>query len=183
MKKITILVLVLFSFLSEGLDAQRLNLKSREVGLNVTPMLTQLIPFSNGTRKSGPFGFIYRSGRNNKYFNFELGVQIFDFDNNTQENYFNLAIGLMNKRPFGKNFLFYNSYNFVISAGSFNEPNDPTDNDGASIGLSYGPGIEYHINDFVYVATEAHLFAGISEDFFRLHIVPPIGLFLIIKLN
>jgi len=174
---------ILFSFICEDLDAQRLNLRSKEVGLNMTPLLTQVIPFSNGTRRSGPFGFMFRSGRNGKYFNFELGVQLFDVDNDTQENYFNMAIGIMNKRPFGKKFVFYSSYNLVISAGSFNEPNDPSNNENVSLGLSYGPGIEYHITDYFYLATEAHLFAGVTNDFFRIHVVPPLGLFLIIKLK
>jgi len=183
MKKIIILVFVFLACLSESVDAQRLITKSKEVGLNVTPLLTQLIPFSNGTRKAGPFGFVFRSGKNGKYFNLELGVQIFDVDNVTEENHFNLAIGSLRKNPIGKKFVFYNSYNFILSAGSFNEPNDPSDGDNFSLGLSYGPGIEYHLTDNFFIGTETHLFAGLSSDFFRLHIIPPIGIFLIVKLN
>jgi len=183
MKKYIISLLLLTVFIVQDLSAQRLGFKSREVGLNVSPLLSQVVPFNNSSRRTGPYSFLFRSGRNNKYFNFELGVQIFEFDNNTDRNHFNLAIGVLRKNPFGGKFMFFNSYNFVLSAGSFNEPNDPTDGDGVSLGFSYGPGIEYHINDYFYVATESHLFMGVFEDGFRIHVIPPVSFFLIIKLN
>jgi len=183
MKKFSFSLVLLFVFLVQDGYSQRLGYKSKEIGLNISPLLSQVIPFNNSSRKIGPYAFIYRSGRNNKYFNFELGVQVFALRNETDRNHFNMALGMLRKKPFGSKFVFYNSYNFIVSAGGFNEPNDPSNAANASVGFSYGPGIEYHIFDYCYLATEAHLFAGAFEDGFRLHIIPPVSLFLIVKLN
>ena len=72
----------------------------------------------------------------------------------------------------------------MVSSGSFNEPNDPGSEDAdGSLGVSYAVGIEYKLKEFLYIGTETHIFAGTSGDQVRLHIIPPVGIFLIVKLN
>jgi len=183
MNKYRIIVFVLLAFVSVELAAQKLQLRSKELGLNMSPLISQIIPFSNGTRLSGPFGLMYRTGRNNRYFNMELGVQIFN-NNDSQNNYFNLALGFLTKKALGEKWNFYNSYNFLVSSGSFNEPNDPSnDSNGGSLGLSYAAGLEYKLKESIYIGTETHLFIGTSDESLRIHIIPPVGLFIILKLN
>jgi len=179
MKKLMIFVSLIFVF--QSADAQRLNLRTKEIGLNMTPLLSQFIPFSNSSRKSGPFGLTFRTGRNDRYFNIQLGAQIFEGGQN--DDYFNLAIGFLNKKSFSKKFKYYNSYNVLVSGGSFNEPTDNSGGDTGSIGLSYGIGLEYYLNDFMFLSVESQLFVGSTDDEIRIHLIPPVGLFLMVKLN
>ncbi len=176
MKKLVVLsVLLLWSYYGESQSTILQNdfEKHRQVGFNVSEMINLFIPFK-GRLPSGPFGAIWRSGRNNKYFNLQIGAQITG-DNN---DFGNIQVGYLRKKPLNDKMLYYTSTNIILSGGGLNLPSIENDNDGRW-GLSFGGGFEYALAKNVSVATEAFfmvLLGGINSG---IQIVPPLGIYLL----
>ena len=154
--------------------------KIKEVGLNLTQTLSQFIPFNESLSRSGPFTLLFRSGRENKRFNLELGMRLKDdISFNNMTNYFNLAAGYLKKRELSEKFNYYVSYNAIINFGSFNQPNEAfTDSGGIGFGLGFG--IEYKLSDHVKLVTESMLTVTSSDFGLNINTIPPIGLFLVV---
>ena len=171
-------VLVIFSGILCGQHAdveQSQSKKHREVGFNITQLMTLVIPFKGTNTATGPFAFTWRMGRRKTYFNLQLGVRL----ENEDLDMFNLQIGRVRKRPLGGRFHYYTSQNIFLTNGVFGVPNEerPRFND-AAYGLSFGVGLQYYLSENISLATESALFIGGGElsvfDF-----IPPIGVFIL----
>lgn len=170
MRKWNILILiVLFSF---EMNAQE---KSREVGLNMTQLVSQFIPFKGNSTLSGPFSFFYRRGKNDRFFNLQIGARV-DSDN-FETNFINFQVGYLRKRDLGNKFKYYNSINFIASAGGFNSPGTDFNDDFAGTGFSMGLGFEYNLTESIFLATETTFLLVLGSDG-RLDILPPVAIFL-----
>lgn len=170
MKKWSIILLVLL--VSVEIDAQE---KSREVGLNMTQLISQFIPFKGNSSLSGPFSFLYRRGKNNRFFNLQIGARV-DTDQ-FETNFLNFQVGYLRKRDLGHKFKYYNSINFLASAGGLNSPGTEFNDDFAGTGFSLGLGFEYNITESIFLATETTFLLVVGSEG-RLDILPPVALFL-----
>ena len=177
MRRIIVFILFLCSVALYSQDEYIVNdfEKHREVGFNVSELINIFIPFK-GRVASGPFGAVWRSGRNNKYLNIQLGARVLN-TNNDNDDFFNLQIGYLKKIPINEKFLYYRSINGFVSAGGFNVPGIPNDRNDGTSGVSFGLGFEYTIVKNISVGTEALLVAGIVDSG-TFQIIPPVGIFL-----
>jgi len=151
--------------------------KVKEVGINMTELLTQFVPFKGRSTVSGPFAVMWRSGSNGKFFNIQLGARI--SENGFDTNYANLQIGYLRKRDLGDKMSYFTSQNFIITGGGLNIPNQELDQDG-SMGFSFGAGLQYELSEHLAIASET-LFVIAFGDSGGANFVPPIGIFLLAK--
>lgn len=194
MRKILVLMCGLISFVSFNLVGQNKGIedliqeieernnavkasKKKEIGINMTTLFTQFIPFNESVRKSGPFTLTYRSGTATKMFNLQVGADINDFDT---DRYFNLAMGIIKRKILTDKYSYYMSYNGLISFGSLNIPTDSF-RDFTSIGGGIGFGFEYNFNQYIGLGVETMLTLLVSDDGALLSTLPPIGLNLMIR--
>ena len=159
------------------LSAQSDRGKQKEVGINMTEMITQFVPFKGRSSISGPFALMWRSGSNGKYLNIQVGARI--SDNTFDDNYANLQIGFLKKRPLGEKMTYFTSQNFIVTAGGLNIPNQELGQDG-SFGFSFGAGLQYELSNHLAIATET-LFVLAFGDSGGINFVPPVGIFLLAK--
>ena len=162
-------------FLALSLSAQ--NTKVKEVGINITQLATQFIPFKGRSTVTGPFAIVWRSGSNGKFFNIQIGAQISDTGNN--DDYANIQIGYLKKRNLGEKFTYFTSQNFIVTGGGLNIPNQDNDR-GGSFGFSFGAGLQYEFSDHIALSTETLFVIAFGESA-GINFVPPIGLFLMAK--
>ncbi len=152
--------------------------KEKEIGINLTPLISQFIPFK-GRTLGGPFTLMYRRGKNNQFFNLEIGASIESNFNNDDDNYFNLQVGYLRKNPLSQKTTIISSINFIISSGGFNVSGFQN-NRGTIIGLSFSTGIEYSLTKKLSIGAQAYLIAASGDDFV-LNFLPPVGVFLLGK--
>lgn len=149
----------------------------RKMSINMSPLIFQLVPFKQGDVRTGPFGFAYAWGFGPHAFRGGLGFNIDPFgDSNT---YGLLRVGYEYNRTVKEKWVFNSSYDLWMGGGGFNIPN--TNNNGAVLGFALGLGAQYFINEHIFIATESNLFIGFS-DFIVVQVVPPISIFLGIKI-
>ncbi len=176
MKKLVVICsLLLWSFYGHSQTSILQNdfEKHRQVGFNISEMINLFIPFK-GRIPSGPFGATWRAGRNNKYFNLQIGAQILG-DN---DDFANIQVGYLKKRPLNDKIIYYTSSNLLLSGGGLNLPGTENDLDGGW-GLSFGGGFEYVLAKNVSVATEAFFVVLVGGFDPGIQIVPPVGIFLL----
>lgn len=161
--------------LTLSLSAQKTKVK--EVGINITQLATQFIPFKGRSTVTGPFALVWRSGSNGKFFNIQIGAQISAGGSNG--DYANIQIGYLKKRNLGEKFTYFTSQNFIVTGGGLNIPSQENNRDG-SFGFSFGAGLQYELSDHIALSTET-LFVISFGDSGGVNFVPPIGLFLMAK--
>jgi hypothetical protein len=159
------------------------------VGLNLTTLISRLVPFGNGIPLSGPTSIMLRRYRNNRAFRMGLGLNA---SNDAMHNNATIRIGTERRKELNPSFTFIRGVDFLLAAGSFNTPGFTFagDNSGA-IGAALTFGIEYNIAKNISIGTEALIFGGISQDVtsssgggsgtssdFSLKIIPPIAIYL-----
>lgn len=170
-------------YIENDKETRKNNIKRhREIGLNLTQLVTQFIPFNEDVDFDGPFSLAFRTGKNKSYFSLQVGLQTDPSFNSQTPNFVNIAFGYLRKSKAYKKFCYYTSYNLLVSSGSFNIGTDQNNENGA-IGGTFGFGFEYSLNEFISVGTESHLFIGSRDGDFNATIIPPIGLFLVGKLK
>jgi len=77
MKKLIPILLVLFIVKTPFAQSDYFfeeDFSGKEIGINMTPILTQLIPFQNSSVVTGPYNIVFRPGKNNRFFNLKFGV-------------------------------------------------------------------------------------------------------------
>ncbi len=155
----------------------------RIAGLNMTPLVTQLIPFNRSNpREAGPFLLRFkRYGQRAKTaFRFSLGLHVVPDDNgDVNDPQLNLAFGWERRRSISRRWSYSRGFDFMILGGAMNVPG--TDNTEAftfAIGPMYG--IEYFLDPRMSIGCEAVLALGFSPDAegIILEIIPPVGIFL-----
>jgi hypothetical protein len=160
------------------------------VGLNMTTMISRLVPFGNGIPLSGPTSIMLRRYRNNRAFRMGLGLNA---SNDATHNNATIRIGTERRKELNPSFTFIRGVDFLLAAGSFNTPGFTfAGSNSGAIGAALTFGLEYNIAKNISIGTEALIFGGISQDVsssggggsgatdsgFSLKIIPPIAIYL-----
>jgi len=153
-------------------------------GLNMSPLVTQLIPFNRASPKeAGPFLLRFKSyGKKGKTaFRFSLGVHLVaDSNGDLDDPQVNLAMGWEKRKSISRRWSYTKGFDFMLLAGDLNIPGTAKDENFAAFGLGPLWGIEYMIDRRISIGTEAVLLLGVTlEDGIGVFdILPPVGLFL-----
>jgi hypothetical protein len=155
----------------------------RIVGINMTPLLTQLVPFNRSSpRDAGPylahFKWYNRTGRT--AFRMSIGVRlredtdVFELD----DPQLNFAIGWEKRRNISRRWSYTRGFDFMFLAGDQNIPGSENNFDPL---IGFGPawGIEWAIEPHITLGTEATLAIGIVPDSGpQVELLPPVGIYL-----
>ena len=159
----------------------------RIVGLNMTPLLVQLIPFNRSNPSvTGPFYVSTKKyKKSNVGFRFGIGLDIDPAgDEEGEEAFFNLRIGWEKRKAFSQRWAYYGGFDFMFIGGDLNILGAKSEETGA-FGVAPVWGIEYALTEHIYLSTETALFLGIDFGAFdsvpRFEFIPPVSLFLNFK--
>lgn len=165
---------------SKNSSLQKL-VKVREIGINVSSLISQFVPLGTSSTSTGPYNIIFRIGNQEDLFHIQLGMDSDETDG--ELNHFNAGFGYMRKTPINDKFIYYKFFNIMGFSGNFNDPNSSSVSSifgpEGGAGLGIGLGIEYKLSSQVHLGTEAILYLGSPA----LDIIPPIGLYLIAHLE
>jgi hypothetical protein len=164
---------------SSGSGSKSTFIRYTSIGMNMTTLISRLVPFGNGIPLSGPTSLMMRRYRDNRAFRMGLGLNA-----NADAENINavLRLGTERKKDLNDNFTFTRGVDFILGSGSFNTPGFRfTNTDGGLIGGLLSFGLDYKINKFVSVGTETFVFGGLgsgSSSGLVLKVMPPIALYL-----
>ncbi len=158
---------------------------AKAIGINTTPLLTQLIPFNRADpRTTGPFYIEWRNygvyqgeGRYNGL-KMSLGLNINpeeDIDNPRSFLAFRLAFE--GRRSISPRWGYTRGFSLLFAGGNLNLPGSETGNPDAFFGFGPHWGFEYSVVPNLTLGVETSLMIGTSNFGPRLEILPPIGLF------
>ncbi len=188
-----ILVFLFLSFVSQIFAQQNnkeitevsINDKTRELSLNMSGLISQLIPFSSNGNLTGPFDITWLSGRNNTFFRMSLGGNIGANDQlgiNGDFGHLALGIGFTKRKIVYKNWIYESSILGMAYGGGLNAPNANDQNGaGLGVGLGFAPG--YQISDRVRINAEAILFVGLGTSLVQIVFIPPVAVNLKYRFN
>ncbi len=155
----------------------------RIVGLNMTPLVTQLIPFNRSNpREAGPFllRFKHYGPRMKSAFRFSMGLHLTpgEFDD-FEDPQISLALGWEKRRSISPHWSYTRGFDFMFLGGDLNIPgNSNSDNATFAVGPLFG--IEYFFDKRMSIGCEAVLALGFSPsaETIVIDILPPVGIFL-----
>lgn len=166
---------------SNGIAKSRYTL----INMNMTTMISRLVPFGNGIPLAGPTTLMLRRYRENRAFRLGIGLNA----SSDSENISSLIrIGTERKRDLNEKFTFIRGVDFMFGVGSFNTPGFRFgSNDAVALGADLSFGLEYKLNKYISISTETLLFGGLTSDNFdsglSVKIIPPIAIYLNAKIN
>lgn len=170
---------------SDSIPAPETQRYRRIVGLNMTPLITQLIPLNRSNpREAGPFLVRFKKygPKNRSAFRFSLGLHVVADDNgDVDDPQLNLAIGWEKRRSLGGRWAYTRGFDFMILTGDLNVPGSSSNEEVARLALGPVWGLEYFFDKRMSIGTEATLAVGFSPDSefgVTLEIIPPVGVFL-----
>lgn len=152
------------------------SLVMNQYGMNLSPLLLQLIPLNRGSRLTGPYGFSYSSiNQKNKVFRLGLGAFIDeDFDN----SHINLRIGFGKLRKLSERLHLTTGWDFIVFAGSLNIPNENENFEDAGIGIGPMMGLQYYLLPNISLGTESFFFMGTTDSSpVAFRVIPPLAVF------
>jgi len=156
--------------------------RHKMVGLNMSPLLVQLIPFNRSNPNvTGPYSLNYRSFRGNSAFRFGLGafVDTDFFDTGQTSPHFNLRIGWEKRKSFYKRWAYSFGLDFFGSAGGFNIQGGGGSGEEGSAGMGFVWGTEYFINPKISLSVESQFLIGfLTFDGPSIIFIPPVALYL-----
>lgn len=182
MKKLnTIAATILFCFCFLGLQAQQeidYTKKKKEIGLNMSGLVSQFVPFASNGFASGPFGVTWLSGRTNTFFRVSLGGSV-GAENATfgggSFGHLALGVGFTRRKRVYNNWIYESS---VMGMGYVNGLNIPGVNGeetaGLGLGIGFAPG--YELSERVRVNAEVLLFLGLGTNAVHIIVVPPVAI-------
>jgi hypothetical protein len=149
------------------------------VGMNMTSMVSRLIPYGNGVPLAGPTTLMFRKLQGERAFRFGIGLNA-----RNDADVFNasLRIGTEKQRELNSRFVFIRGLDGILASGSFNIPGFRL-NDRAStfLGALLSFGLEYRLEKNITVGTETLIMAGFQSgqnSIFGIQIVPPVAIYL-----
>jgi len=187
MKNIISILLILFVVQLSTAQKKYLfedNFSGTEVGINMSSLVSKLLPFQNSSIVTGPYNILIRPGSNSRFFQLKIGANIptFSFFGDPGSDiHLNLSIGWFKRNVLDKRFSYSFGHNLMAYAGSFNTPADVG---GESFGIGYGfeGNICFHINKWIGIETGLTLFAGIDDGILRITAIPPVAINAIVRL-
>jgi len=188
-KKLTLIsAIILLSFSGFSQKEERGSLKyelpqrHKMVGLNMTPLLVQLIPFNRSNPNlTGPYSLNYRSFRGNSAFRFGLGAFVDEdfFDTGQTNPHFNMRLGWERRKSFYQRWAYSFGLDFFASVGGFNIQSNGNLDDEGTVGMGFVWGTEYFINPKVSLSVESQFLMGfLNSDGATLIFIPPVALYL-----
>lgn len=130
-----------------------------EIGLNVTPLISQLVPFNLGGINSGLIGLKYRKYFDTRAFKVNFGANLGNDDFNSEvENLLYIGLGFEKRHVLDKKWFYTSGWELYLSGFS----NAQTDDFHFGVAKNYG--IEYSLNKQLYLSTEGALRLGIDTD-------------------
>ncbi|MEO6692528.1 MAG: hypothetical protein ABIO44_09335 [Saprospiraceae bacterium] len=149
-----------------------------EVGLNMTSLITLLVPLGNQVTSTGPIDYSLKVYRKKYAFRFGLGMKV----SNANENDVRLALrlGFEKRRYLSTKWAYTSGMDILAYAGTFNFPGDNNQIEGGGIGLGPLAGLEFYINSNLYLSVDSMLFFGFGagDEFLVFRVFPPVGIFL-----
>jgi hypothetical protein len=166
------------------------NIRHTEILLNMTPMLSQFVPFNASTlSKFNIFDFEIRRFKNGKGTNFGLGINVTGDFLNPEPNSIYIRYGFIKRTQISEKFHFFRSWDLNLVAEDSDGAGRPIGKIGFSgLAVTYSPGLQYDFNSRISISTEGTLFLGLasanefSGDGPKIRFIPPVGLFLHVKL-
>lgn len=158
--------------------------KYRQVGINTTTLLSQLVPFNRTARLTGPYDLhFYRISKKGRGMRYSFGANISD----VTEEKINFLVALTRPKSIGSNgkFVLQRSTGMFLSVGGLSLPSERalTSSDDVVVGVSISRGLEYFIADNISISTEAFIHLGIGAFGGGLFtITPPYAINLNIKM-
>ncbi|MCB0659953.1 MAG: hypothetical protein KDC04_03395 [Saprospiraceae bacterium] len=144
---------------------------TKEIGLNMTPLISKFVPFNFVETKLSTVGFKYKKYFSERALIMDLGIST------SIENlrFIDFAFGLERRYPISKDkHLTYSSgYALAFFAD---------DNVDIKLGLKKSYGLEYHFSKRIFVGTDANLFIGISSNGLAIDFNTPINIFAFVRL-
>ena len=120
---------------------------SKEVGLNVTPLISKLIPFNIGEKSSGLIGIKTKFyGGGDFAFRMTFGADL----GNEDDGFFHAGIGYERRRSLSKRFSYTSGWQTVLESA-----NESGSNTTVFAGVTKFYGLEYNINNSFFIGTES----------------------------
>jgi len=180
----SVIVLIVFIvFISSDIFGQEQVRGNNIIGLNMTEMVSQLVPFGSRTTVYGPYQFMWRTGKNGKMLNLQFGFQP---DSEERFGYGNVALGFSRMKNLGEKFYWTSTQSIMITSGDLNiRKRSEFFFDEGGLGVDVAWGLGYRLGQRVSIFTEARLVAILITDFGdrTLDFVPPIGVFIVADLS
>lgn len=189
MKYLLILILFLFFGVSGSLVAQvsldstssNTRIKTRELSMNMTPLLTMLIPFNRANpRIVGPYMIQTIRYKGDNFFRFSLGADLSDIGASGENAHVNFRFGWGKRRYISKKLSYLISGDLIVSLGDLNIQGVQS-NGGSTFGIGPTWGLQYRISDKVNIGTDTALLIGLNTDGFGIiafEFIPPVSVFL-----
>lgn len=154
----------------------------RIVGLNMSPLLTQLVPFNRSDpRDAGPYlaHFKWYNSTGKTAFRMSLGFRLrADGDLETDDVQISFAIGWEKRRHISRRWSYTRGFDFMFLGGDQNIPGSDTQFE-PFIGFGPAWGIEWAIEPNITLGTEATLAMGFVPDVGpQVELLPPVGIYL-----
>jgi hypothetical protein len=151
----------LFSQEEDNLEYENFWANGKEVGINVTNLLSRFVPF-NLTGKDDINQFIALKtkwyGGGNKAFIINFGIDISENMDNDENKLF-LSIGYEHRRNISNKWKYVTGWELAgTNLGTTDFDNSPY------LAVSKPFGIEYHFFDNFYISTEARFMAGVGGN-------------------
>ena len=179
-----LLVLLVFKSFAQGesaldtIELKKVNhwQRTKELGLNATPLISSLIPFNLSKIETQVVSFRYKKYFDNNAFKFDLGINL-GSDPISDFNYFHTSLGYEKRRALKGSFYYTSGWMFGLE---IRETLDSFTSVGG-LYISHFYGIEYHINDRFFVSTEAKIYGvlGFGSEF---RFEPPISIFAFVRI-
>jgi hypothetical protein len=157
------------------------------VGMNVTTLLSRLVPFGDGIPLGGVTSVMMRRYKDNRAFRMGIGLNA---SNDAERLNASIRIGNERKREINPRYTFTRGVDFMIASGSFNTPGFNFSTGGiATLGAALSFGLEYNIDKHISIGTEALIFAGIGGNtttggsILNIKVLPPVALYINTKLD
>ena len=169
--------------LSDSLNKPLATQYRRITGLNMTPLVTQLVPFNRADpNAAGPFLLRFKryGARNKTAFRLSMGLHLTPDDNDEFDDLqLSLAFGWEKRRSINRHWGYTRGFDIMLLGGDLNIPGN-TNTESAIIAVGPLWGVEYFFAQRMSIGVEAVLALGFSpaSEIIVIDILPPVGIFL-----
>ena len=153
----------------------------REISLNMMSLVSRIAPFGNGIPLAGPTTLYLKKYNGRRAFRFGLSLQA---SPDAKLSNTIIRIGVEKRKPLNNHWAFTRATDFMWAFGSFDTPGFGREDGVQAIGAGFGYGIEYIVNQNISISTESTVFLGLGsgESVLNFKIIPPIALYMNVKL-
>ncbi len=154
-----------------------LNHRHKEIGLNMTFLISQFVPLGGQVLFPGVIDYsfkLYDSKQNAFRFGFGASWELLSFIERQTNIRAGMRLGYEKRKHLYKKFYYTWGVDGLFYLGPIRGGESPNSIEG---GIGLGPviGIEYQLNDYMYLSTESMLFFGLPTF---INVIPPTAIFL-----